>query len=382
MRKSRLTSYLSILTVGLVAVTGESLSQDERQAIEAVRERIESLESRIADQHVARDARARELRDAELAISAATESLAKLRDDLAEQRRELSELAAASAASRSRLASESNVLHQQMRLSYKLGQAEFLKLLLNQENPAELGRMLGYYDYLNRARSERIEVVRVEVANLAALAESTRAGERELARLEAAQQGEVDELKRVRAARGELLAELDASIEQSGEQIESLRLEEQRLAELLVEIGDILAAFPTGAEAPFETLKGRLAWPVKGETLGDYGRPRDGGPLRWNGVVIGADAGTSVRAIYHGRVAFSDWLPGLGLLLIVDHGGGYLSLYGYNEVLTKESGDWVEPGEVIAQVGDTGGQAVPALYFELRRDGRPINPHDWFADSP
>jgi septal ring factor EnvC (AmiA/AmiB activator) len=138
-----------------------------------------------------------------------------------------------------------------------------------------------------------------------------------------------------------------------------------------------MAGFPVDREQPFDRLKGKLAWPVMGRLAGEFGQPREGGTVRWNGVLIEANQGTPVRAIYRGRVAFADWLPGLGLLLVLDHGGGYMSLYGHNQSLLKEPGDWVSPGETIAQVGDTGGQARPALYFEIRAKGEPVNPHDW-----
>src|SRR5690606_973826 len=141
------------------------------------------------------------------------------------------------------------------------------------------------------------------------------------------------------------------------------------------------AAFPVAADEPFPKLKGKLPWPVQGRLTGDYGEPRDGGPLKWNGVLVEAERGTPVRAIYHGRVVFAEWLAGLGLLLIVDHGDGFMSLYGHNDALLKEAGDWVAPGEPIAQVGDSGGQARVGLYFEIRRDGEPVNPHQWIAGS-
>ena len=143
-----------------------------------------------------------------------------------------------------------------------------------------------------------------------------------------------------------------------------------------------MAGFPVDADEPFSRLKGKLAWPVQGRVAGDFGQPRGAGPVKWNGVLLEAPAGTPVRAVYHGRVAFADWLQGLGLLVIVDHGGGYMSLYGHNEALLKESGDWVEPGESIAQVGDTGGQARPGLYFEIRLNGEPVNPNPWIAKRP
>jgi len=125
-----------------------------------------------------------------------------------------------------------------------------------------------------------------------------------------------------------------------------------------------------------------LTWPVAGRLAGDYGQPRGAGPARWTGVLLETPAGTPVRAVYHGRVAFADWLQGLGLLVIVDHGGGYMSLYGHNAALLKEPGDWVEPGEAIAEVGDTGGQARSGLYFEIRSNGEPVNPHPWIGKRP
>jgi septal ring factor EnvC (AmiA/AmiB activator) len=140
-----------------------------------------------------------------------------------------------------------------------------------------------------------------------------------------------------------------------------------------------MAGLPVEGDQPFATLKGKLSWPVQGRLAGDFGQPRAGSVVKWNGVLLEAAAGTAVRAVYHGRVAFADWLPGLGLLVIIDHGGGYMSLYGHNEALLKESGDWVQPGETIAQVGDTGGQARPALYFEIRFKGEPVNPHTWIT---
>ena len=139
----------------------------------------------------------------------------------------------------------------------------------------------------------------------------------------------------------------------------------------------IVAVFPSGSGEPFSEQRGHLAWPAAGPVVREFGQPRANGRLRWNGVLMEAPAGAAVRTIYNGRVIFSDWLPGMGLLLIVEHGEGYLSLYGHNQDLLKEVGDWVLPGEVIAHVGDTGGQASAGLYFEIRKDGNPVNPERW-----
>ena len=158
-----------------------------------------------------------------------------------------------------------------------------------------------------------------------------------------------------------------------------LRAEEQRLAELVQRLGELMAGFPVDTDEPFAASRGKLAWPVQGRVTGSFGQVLGAGPVRWNGVLLEAAAGTPVRAVHRGRIAFADWLQGLGLLIIVDHGGGYMSLYGHNEALLKESGDWVEPGEPIAQVGDTGGQARSGLYFEIRQNGEPVDPNRWIA---
>ena len=259
------------------------------------------------------------------------------------------------------------------------GRQELFKLLLSQENPATLGRMLVYFDYYNRARSARIDAVAGELTQLAGLEQETTRVATELAALEATQAREVAGLEASRDQRHAAVTKLDADIRDGTAAVGKLRAEEQRLADLVKRVSELMAGFPVDTDEPFAGLKGKLAWPVQGRLTGDFGQSRGAGPVKWNGVLLEASAGTPVRAIYHGRVAFADWLQGLGLLVIVDHGGGYMSLYGHNEALLKESGDWVEPGETIAQVGDSGGQSRAGLYFEIRYNGEPVNPHPWIG---
>jgi septal ring factor EnvC (AmiA/AmiB activator) len=260
------------------------------------------------------------------------------------------------------------------------GREELFKLLLSQESPATLGRMLVYFDYYNRARTEQIAAVSAELAKLDELESATAHAEEQLAALEAKQASELKALERSRDDRRAAVAKLDAEIRDANAAASKLRNEERRLSEVVKRLAELSSDFPVDNEQPFARSKGKLAWPVQGRLAGDYGQPRGaGGPVKWTGVLLEANAGTPVKAVYHGRVAFADWLQGLGLLVIVDHGGGYMSLYGHNEVLLKESGDWVEPGETIAQVGDSGGQARPGLYFEIRYNGEPVNPHPWIA---
>jgi septal ring factor EnvC (AmiA/AmiB activator) len=369
------------------ALLGWSLgvAQERREseaALSAVRKEIKALQDRIARETARRDEGTRALRAAETEIATVNGNLSELRAKLTTQQAARRELTQQTQRANGRLAGEKTALARQVRSSYMTGRQELFKLLLSQENPAALGRMLVYFDYYNRARSARIDAVAAELTQLASLESDTRRVETELAALEEAQARELEALEKSRNERRTVVAKLEAEIRDGTSAVAKLRSEEQRLADLVKRLGEALTDFPVDSDEPFARLKGKLAWPVQGRLAGDYGQPRGSGAVKWNGVLLEAAAGTPVRAVHHGRVAFADWLQGLGLLVIVDHGGGYLSLYGHNEALLKESGDWVEPGEAIAQVGDTGGQARAALYFEIRFNGEPVNPHAWIARRP
>jgi len=210
--------------------------------------------------------------------------------------------------------------------------------------------------------------IAIEAARLDELAERRSA---ELVRLNKTQEG-----------RATLLASLRQKIDDEGREVERLAAQEEDLTRLIAELTSILSDYPISSERPFSEHKGKLTWPVAGTLLHDFGQPRVGGKISWNGVVLATPRGQEVRAVYHGRVAFADWLAGMGLLVIVDHGEGYMTLYGYNETILKNAGDWVAPGDVIATVGDSGGQSEAALYFELRRGTKPVNPRRWVTRRP
>jgi septal ring factor EnvC (AmiA/AmiB activator) len=378
-RRARLALMFGLAVVAtLVAALGLAQSVRERDAqLQAVRKQIKELQAQVASQSAQRDESARALRAAELDAAAEARKLADLRGRLTAALAERRALGERTTRATRRLATERAALASQVRTSYMNGRAELPKLVLSQQSPATLGRMLVYFEYFNRARSARIGAVSAEVAELSDLGSRSEKATAELASLESAESAQVAALEHARDERRVLLAKLDAGIADSNEKIGKARADEKRLADLVAELTQLMAGFPVDGEQPFARLKGKLAWPVTGRLAGEFGQPREGGTVKWNGVLIEANQGTPVRAIYRGRVAFADWLPGLGLLLVLDHGGGYMSLYGHNQSLLKEPGDWVSPGETIAQVGDTGGQARPALYFEIRAKGEPVNPHDW-----
>jgi len=372
----------------VLALAGAALAwslasaQDQRKseaALNTVRKEIKELETRLTRETARRDEGAKALRAAEVENADATRKLADVRAKLNDQRAARRSLGEQTDRANQRLTAERAALGSQVRLSYITGRSEMFKLLLSQESPATLGRMLVYYDYLNRARSARIAAVGADLTRLSALNADTERVEAELKDLEAAQATQVAALAKARDARQAVVTRLESSIKDDSATVAKLRGEEKRLTDLVEQLRQLMAGLPVEGDQPFATLKGKLPWPVQGRLAGDFGQPRAGGVVKWNGVLLEASAGTAVRAVYHGRVAFADWLPGLGLLVIIDHGGGYMSLYGHNEALLKEAGDWVQPGETIAQVGDTGGAPRPALYFEIRFKGEPVNPHTWIT---
>ncbi len=252
-------------------------------------------------------------------------------------------------------------------------------MLLNQQDPARLGRQMVYYAYLNQARNERIQAVLARLTEIARLDQELAEVAERLAALERAAAEEVAARAQARKERSIVLAEIEKRIGQRGAEISGLESEEAALRDLIRELNAVMRDFPVQGEQPFTALKGKLGWPVAGRLVNDFGKLRAGDTIRWNGVVVAAERGSPVRAVARGRVSYADWLPGLGLLVILDHGGGYLSLYAHNDTINRNVGDWVRPGDVISTVGDSGGRAQTALYFEIRKGTRPENPHRWFG---
>lgn len=381
---SRRLISLAIFLIVTVPAAGQDpeLAQIKERELEQVREKISALKSSMDERAAERDRVTGELQEAEVLIA---EKRAYLRD--LERQRDYSERKKAEIEDRlarreAELAGETEQLAAQVRAAYTSGSQERLKLLLNQHDPATMGRLLTYYRYMSDYRGDNIETVNGHIAELADLRAEAAAEESRLAVLADARAAELTRLDAAQASRQTLLASLKAKIADESSQIDRLAAEERDLARLIAELTSILSDYPITSEEQFSTLKGKLTWPVAGNLIHDFGQPRAGGKVKWNGVVLAAPRGREVRAIYHGRVVFADWLAGMGLLVIVDHGEGYLTLYGYNETTLKTAGDWVAPGDVIATVGDSGGQQQTGLYFEVRKGTQPQNPRQWVSRQP
>jgi len=276
------------------------------------------------------------------------------------------------------LSGEQQIMALQIRAAYKIGRNDYLKLLLNQEDPGLVGRMLVYYDYYNRARSNRIDKINRSLQEINQIKDNIQTEKVKLDGLREEQLKKLEEYTLSRASRDESIAKLQAYISDQGRQLQVLQRNEQEIEVLVNQLRRQESIVKSFEEVPpFTTLKGKLKWPVAGKIGAHYGNSRKGGKLKWQGVMIRADSGADVHAVSTGKVVFADWFRNLGLLIIIDHGNGYMSLYGHNERLLKKVGDWVLADESIAKVGDTGGQEHPNLYFEIRSSGMPVDPALW-----
>ena len=368
----------SAVLIAVLALLLSAAVEDPEGQLKALRERISKVQAEIEAETARRDKETTQLARVERQAALATGKLEQTRTSLDHARRDEQRLRAEVATQRDRLVTHQGALAAQARAAYAGGQTERVRLLLSQQDPGRFGRILVYYRYLSEMRSDQIEAVSTDLARLAQTQTELSETSRRLSELETRQRLEVESLEASRAERGRIVARLDAALRDRRTEAEKLAAEAASLEALIEELQQLLVDLPGADREPFATMKGKLDWPAPGVLLSDYGQPRAGGSLKWNGVLVGASRGTEVRAVYHGRVAYAAWLPGMGLLLVIEHGDGYMSLYGHNEALYKQLGEWVQPGDVIASAGDSGGRSQSALYFEIRNGTRPEDPHRWF----
>ncbi|HEX4151291.1 MAG TPA: peptidoglycan DD-metalloendopeptidase family protein [Steroidobacteraceae bacterium] len=369
------------------AATKDAGSPDAAQAkakLAAVRRRIADLTDRLSAELKQRDSLGARLREAELGVTEKRRRLESLDDAEQTAERKRSQLRSEQSRIRAQLQSEHAALAAEVRAEYLLGRSDEMRLLLNQTNPADMGRTLIYYGYFAKQRAARIAEIGAQQARLQDLAAQTDRETEELKSLRDQASREVSDLERAKAERGAALAALREQVQSGHEQLDRLHREEQAVEALVTDLSRVLEDFPVDSHQPFGELRGKLPWPVSGKMTVRYFETRTNGAptaVRPNGVTIETARGAKVRAPVAGRVVYSDWLQGMGMLLIIAHGGNYLTLYGHAEVLYKSVGDSVAPGDVIAGMSDAAG-AAPQLYFEIRQGRKPVDPKDWLRRSP
>jgi septal ring factor EnvC (AmiA/AmiB activator) len=377
----------------LAAAAPKAASEQE---LRELRSRIEKLQGELAAAEGSRGEAADQLKQSGKAMSEAHHALFALAQRRKALEAELEEIARKDAAIRAGVAEQEALAGRLLRLQYQQGAPDRLRLMLEGRDAAGVARHIQYYGYIQRGRADLIAELRRKSEQIAVLESDARSRRDELAQNEGEQARETRRLEKERAERAAVVDRLAGEIARNRKEIGRLKRDEARLTRLVEEIARALAAKPVEkprprgravervpddsvSARPFASLKGRLRLPVRGELVNRYGGPREESGGLWKGLFIRAVTGETVRAIADGRVVYADWLRGFGNLLILDHGGGYMSLYANNEGLVRQVGEAVRGGDPVAQVGASGGHAESGLYFELRRDGTPFDPMRWVA---
>ena len=376
--KPLLISNLFILLLLTFSSALHASSEDEKKKqLALLRERMKSVEKSISLTQQSKTKEERELRQIERQLSASSQKIQSLNDKLAQANKKIKALKNEQALLTDGITAQKSLLAEQLKSAYLMGKQQRVKMLLNQQQPDRMSRVLKYYDYFNQARIDNVEALEADIQQLLIVEDDLEVEKQQLASLIAAKQVENKTLASSKKRRQSILATLSKQMKSSTQELSELKENEKRLTELIASIRQAINDIPlvTQQNKPFKNLKGKLSWPIKGSIRKKFGSARKSG--RYDGVVIAAREGTVIRSISHGRVVYADWLRGYGLLIIVDHGANYMSLYAFNEGLYKEVGDWVEVGEAIGTVGVSGGQQEAGLYFSIRKNGKPVNPIHW-----
>ena len=367
--------------LALLFAAHEALGQSEndtRKQLEQLEIEITQISEDISSATNRQNKLLKQLRDAEVDLGALSRNINQNKAELTVEQEALSALEADRTEQQAALNKQRNRIAKEIRSAWKMGRQGQLKILLNQEDPHAMARSLAYYRYLLTARNTLLEDYRDALRQLQALQGRIDVSLTELQRRGRALQKQQIELTAAQAQRKKATQALAKSISGKNAKLEAKRQDRKQLEELLSAIREAVTelAVPENYKA-FRSARGKMLWPVTGKTSNRFNQPRNQGKMRWQGVTIPAEQGTVVRAIHQGRVVYADWLRGSGLLLIIDHGEGYMSLYAHNESLTRNVGEWVSAGSSVSTVGNSGGAEDPALYFEVRHEGKPVDPAKW-----
>jgi septal ring factor EnvC (AmiA/AmiB activator) len=374
----------------LALIVAPAAHAADKAELDALHGRIETLKKDLSGAEENRSEASDGLRASERGVSDANRILRNIGVQQRAARADLVRVGAQSRMLETTIDSQQRELGQLLAMRYTSGQQNYLRLLLSGRDPNQTARELHYYSYISRAQADSIRELRSSLVGLAQLAREARGKSAELAELEARQREGRNELLAQQTARRRVLARLATQIRSQRREIRSLQRDEARLSRLVEELGKVISS-PSGRQrneelpqpgrvgVAFASLKGKLRLPIRGELMSRFGGPRSDGRLRWKGLFIQGASGQEVRAVAAGRVVYADWMRGFGNLMIIDHGQGYLTIYGNNEALLKQVGDTVAAGDVVTTVGSSGGNPDSGLYFEIRYQGKAFDPLNWVS---
>ena len=379
------SAILAVLLGALLVAPLSSADEqsDKQRQLKTLLQKIDKLKQAIDVKEDSKSQYIKQLKAIERSIGRVNQKIGTINAQISARKKELSELRATRLQHQRKLARENEFLAEQVYAAFTLGRQEKVKLLFSQQKPDALQRNLVYYEYFSNARVDLINTVQESIDKIIETESRISAAQVELQTDQKALAEQKKELDRDLGKRKTIIASLDKQLQKQGGSLTQLQDEATQLQQLIESIQKIFEEAPEAeiSQQAFAKLRGKLAWPVNGKVRRLFGRHKPLSDLRWQGVVIEAKSGTPVMAVSHGRIAFADWLRGMGNLIIIDHGNSYLSLYGHNESLFKNAGEWVEAGEVIGSIGNSGGQKKPGLYFEIRKKGKPQNPTKWCKSS-
>lgn len=356
-------------------------AEDERAKLAALKNAISSLEKQLNERDRDKSKLAAELKKNEIAASTSSKKIRLLNSKIESRNAKLADLGKQQAELKAGIQKQHVAVSEQLAAAYKMGAQEPIKLLLNQEDPQQLARLLKYYNYVVDARNEKIAHYMGDVEQLSTVRNQLSEERRLLNSAKVELEKDRQELLANNKRRQSTLKQLNASLQSDKSKLDKLLKQRTALEELLKDVRSVVKRMPLktppGGQS-FVSQKGQLRWPLKGKVAHSFGSKRSGS-LRWDGWLIGAKIGEPVTAVHDGQVIFSNYMRGFGLLIILNHGDGYMSLYAHNEELLKDTGDWVLSNETISRAGDTGGLNKPALYFEIRKKGQPADPKIWLG---
>ena len=371
------------LAAAMLAVVTPALAEQQVTPgqIEDLKEEIADIDEWLADAEEDRSSLEQQLSGLEQEIGRLTRERRELRQQAREQQQRLTKLGKEETKLTRVLESQRYSLKKQIRAAWMEGDAPAVKVLLNEIDPDKIARTMTYYEYLSRDTMDRLEAFTANLRQLKETQKQVKAGRMRLAELEENVADRQQKLSSSKKEREQTLAALKTDISNRLSEREELEEDRKRLEKLLREVEEAIANIPTPNESdPFGSLKNKLPWPAEGKIVRNFGDSYASGKLKHNGLLINTAEEGDVKAVHYGRVVFANWLRGFGLITILDHGDGYMTLYGHSSSLFTSPGDWVEAGEAIAQAGRTGGTNDPTVYFEVRHNGKPDNPRRWLGN--
>jgi len=372
--------FFFILLFGLCKPgTGLADSQDASQhKLDQLKKNIREVNKWLSKANTEKSGLSRELELQEKEISRVSKNIRAIHLKISKQVKELKDLKTQSKQQKSSLIQQKAFLIKQLQTAYLQGNQPALKMLLDDDAPQDIARYMHFFSYINDARNEKITAFQSSLAQLKTTETNILKQQTKLNKNRHTLETDRKSLRQNRKQRKKSLKKLSENIKNNAQRLKKMKADQNRLKKLLVELERTITSIPTPADAtPFKQQKYKLPWPSRGRVIARFGSRIAQGKLKLNGIRIATQENSEVSAIHHGRIIFSNWIRGFGLLIIIDHGDNYMSLYGNNKSLVKDTGDWVSAGETIAYSNESSTKNESGLYFEIRKNGKPLNPSLW-----